>query len=38
LQDFFGDLFFIEGDHFLDGTDALLEVFSQGQQFVDHDR
>ncbi len=38
LQNFIGDLFFIEGDHFLDGADPLLEVFAHRQQFVNDDR
>ena len=38
LQNFVGDLFLVEGDHFLDGADALFEVFAHRQQFVDDDR
>ena len=37
LQDLVGDLFFVEGDHFLDRAHALLEVLAHGQQFADHD-
>ena len=37
LQNFIGDLFLVEGDHFLDGADALLEVFAHRQQFIDDD-
>ena len=37
LQDLIGDFFLVEGDHFLDGADTLLEIFAQPQQFVDHD-
>ena len=38
LEDFVGDLLLVEGDHFLDGADALLEVLAHRQQFVDDDR
>ena len=38
LEDFVGDLLLIEGDHFLDGADALLEVLAHRQQFVDDNR
>src|SRR5579863_7436553 len=37
LQNLVGDLFFVEGDHFLDRAHALLEVFAHGQQFPDDD-
>ncbi len=38
LEDFVGDLLLVEGDHFLDGADAFLEVFAHRQQFVNDDR
>ena len=38
LEDFVGDLLLIEGDHFLDGADALLEVLAHRQQFVNDNR
>src|ERR1022692_4799446 len=31
-----GDLFFVEGDHFLDRAHALLEVFAHPQQPANH--
>jgi hypothetical protein len=37
LQNFVGDFFFIEGDHFLDGADTFFQVLAHGEQFVDHD-
>src|ERR1700722_17394522 len=37
LQNLVGDLFFVEGDHFLDRAHALFEVFAHGQQFPDDD-
>src|SRR5438270_5955515 len=37
LQDLVSDLFFIEGDHFLDRAHALGQVFAHSQQFANHD-
>ena len=37
LHDFVSDLFFIEGDHFLNRADALLQVLAHGEQFANHD-
>ena len=38
LKNFVGDLFLVEGDHFLDRADALLKVFAHGQQFANDNR
>ena len=38
LQDLVGDLFFVEGDHFFDRANVLLEILAQIEQFADHDR
>ncbi len=38
LEDLVGDLLLVEGDHFLDGADALLEVLAHRQQFVNDNR
>ncbi len=37
LQNFFGDLFFIENHHFLDVADATLEVLAQGDNLANDD-
>ncbi len=35
--DFFGDLFLVEEDDFLDGTDAPLQIFADGDDLANHD-
>ena len=37
-QHLFGDLVLVEEHHFLDGTDAALEVFAHGDDLADDDR
>ena len=37
LDDFVGDLFFVERDKFFDGAHAALQVFTQRKNFFDHD-
>ncbi len=38
LEDLFGELFLVEGDHFLDVAHAALEVFAEGDDLADDDR
>ena len=38
LQNLFGELFFVEGDDFLDVADAAAEVFAQADDLADDDR
>ena len=38
LQDLFGQLFFVEGDHFLDVADAAAQVFAQRDDLANYDR
>ena len=38
LQHLFGDLFFVEDDHFLDVAHAALEVFAEGDDLANDDR
>ena len=37
LQDLFGELFFVEGDDFLDVADAAAEVFAEADDLADDD-
>ena len=38
LEDLFGELFFVEGDHFLDVANAAAQVFAQAHDLADDDR
>ncbi len=38
LEDLFGELFFVEGDHFLDVADAAAQVFTEADDLADNDR
>ena len=38
LQDLFGELFFVEGDHFLDVAHAAAQVFAEADDLANHDR